>query len=209
MSEPTATPGPDDRATPIPPIPKPRYGEYAPGFGPDGPLAGAAPSAPPMPAPPAPPAPTTAPRSGSAPYGTFVPVGPAAAVPPYGARPERRTWDLVLTALLLALGFLGMMLGLFYGITLSEPSTLDEAFELQGLDGFSGEIGSAPTILIVSHVGLWLLALAASVLALLKRAIAFWIPLSAGLIAGMIFWVTILTVFLSDPGFLDAYSAIS
>lgn len=189
MSEPNSTPP----AQSTPPAPTFTYGQ---------------PAQPQQAAPPAqqPAVPPAQPRYGEyAPPGYVPPVyeqypGAAAPVPaqaPGGRR--RRTWDVVLTIVLLVLGLIGTALGLVYAAILTTPGLLDEALRQQGYGGFSGEIGDAPTIIIVSHIALYLVAVVLSIVLLVKRFIAFWVPLAAGVIAAVIFWVTLTGVLLSDP----------
>lgn len=189
MSEPNPPSQPTTPGTPEPPAPPagppappvPRYGEYAPaGY-----------------VPPNQPAPGYEQQAAAA--GQF----PGAAQP--GVR-KRRTWDVVLTSILLVLGFFGMLAGLGYAALFSDPVLLDDAFRQQGLDGFGGEIGSAPTVLIASHVILYLIALGGAIPLLVTKRIAFWVPLSAGVLATIIFWTTVVGVMLSDPNVISTYS---
>jgi hypothetical protein len=83
---------------------------------------------------------------------------------------------------------------------------LDEGFQQQGFNGFNGSVGSAPAILIISHVVLYLLALGVGLPLLITRHVAFWAPLAAGVIAAIIFWSTIISVMLSDPAVVSQYS---
>ena len=182
---------------PVPPAPPvPRYGEYAPGYTPEAPAAPAAASAP-VPAP----APT---------YGYATPAAPA--VPEYGygyvapGAPvvrRRRTWDLILTVVLLVIGLFGMGIGLLYGAILSDRTLLQESLSTQGYT-WDGEIGAAPAIIVVSHLLLYFGAVGASIPLLISGRVAFWVPLSAGVIAAIIFWVTIFGVFFSDPNFINS-----
>jgi hypothetical protein len=36
---------------------------------------------------------------------------------------------------------------------------------------------------------------------LIKKFVTFWLPLSVGIVAAIIFWVTVIGVFMSDPNF--------
>jgi len=165
---------------PVPPVPPvPRYGEYAP--------AGYVPPAP---------AADTTPYPAPAGYPVYAAAG--------GRR--RRTWDLVLTIVLLVLGLFGMGIGLLYAVILSDPTLLDTIFQQQGLDGFNGTVGAAPAVIVASHVILYLAVLGGSIPLLLSKRIAFWLPLAAGVIAAIIFWTALGSVFLSDPNFVATYS---
>jgi hypothetical protein len=163
--------------TPPPVPPVPQYGEYAP--------AGYIP-------------PTQAPQPGQAPTG--YPMHPALT----GRR--RRIWDLVLTIVLLVLGFFGMLAGLGYAVLFSDPALIDQGFQQQGLGGFNGEVGSAPQVLAISHIVLYLLALGGSLPLLITKRVAFWVPLSAGVLATIIFWTTVISVVMTDPAFVARYS---
>jgi hypothetical protein len=187
MSEPTQ---PTEPVPPVPPVP--RYGEYAPpGY--------VSPVQPVSPA---------APQYGQAgEYGQGgQPFGAASYPAQPGAR-RRKTWDLVLTIVLLALGLFGMLIGLVYAAIFADPATLDAVFEQQGLNGFNGEVGAAPAVISVSHVLLYLVALGGSIPLLIGKRVAFWLPLVAGVIAAVIFWATLIGVFLSDPTFVSTYSS--
>lgn len=174
-----------DKTPDVPPAPTFTYGEPAP------------------PAPAAPqPAPPQQPRYGEyAPPG-YVPPGyvpPAAIAPVEPAGRRRRTWDVVLTSVLLVVGLFGMGLGLLYAAALGDPALLDATFESLGLDGFAGDVGAAPVILGASHVVLYVAAVAIAIPLLVSKRIAFWAPLAAGVIAAIIFWATWLSVIMSDP----------
>jgi hypothetical protein len=128
--------------------------------------------------------------------------------PGFGSTPvaKRRTWDVVLTIILLVLGLGGTLLGVLYGIIFSSPELIDDAFRQQGLGGFDGEIGATPLVLIVSHVVLYLLAAGLSILLLVKKKIAFYIPLIAGVVAAIIFWSALVMLMMTDPDFVSTYA---
>jgi len=114
-------------------------------------------------------------------------------------------WDVVLTVILLVVGFIGMLIGLFYAFIFSDPALLDEAMVEGGLGGFNGEIGAGPAILAISHVVLYLVAAGVGILLLVTRRIAFWVPLTAGVIAAIVFWGTLMGILLSDPDLISTY----
>jgi hypothetical protein len=202
---PTAPPAPPQAppAPPAAPEPErpevPKYGEYAentygvPGYP-------ASQSAPPA-APPAPAAPGM-PAYGVPGYGA-----PGYGAPAYAAPVrKRRTWDLVLTIILLVLAVFGVLIGLVYAGIFASPDLLDQAMQQQGYGGFSGDPGAAPAVLAISHIVLFLAAVGLSIPLLIRgRIVVFWIPLTAGVIAAIIFWVTVFAVILSDPGFISKY----
>jgi hypothetical protein len=173
MSEPNSA---SDPTPEVPKAPSFTYGESAPT---------------PAPAPSSPlPPPTYGERTpdyAAAPaYGT-----PAPGQHPYGTPPpRRRTWDLVLTIILLVVGFFGMLSGIGMAAVFTDPLFEEQYSEMLGQQGISGtlEFGSFPAIVMISHVVLYVLALGLSILLLVKRKIAFYVPLSAGVIAAIIFW---------------------
>ena len=178
MSDPNATPPvppapPGPPAPPVPPVPQ--YGEYAPGgYVAPQPVAG-----PPQPLP----------------YG-------AASYPQQAPARQRKTWDLVLTVVLLVLGFFGMIIGVLYAAFLGE--ILQEAYRQEGLGTFSGDTGAAGSIIVVSHVVLYLIAVGGSIPLLLSKRVAFWLPLAAGVIAAIIFWGALFVVMLNDPTLMNS-----
>ena len=99
-----------------------------------------------------------------------------------------------------------MSLGLVYAWIFSQPELLDEVFRQQGFSGFSGDSGSGGAIIAISHVVLYLVAVGLSILLLVKKKIAFYVPLAAGVIAAVIFWGTLIAIVSSDPALLTEYS---
>jgi hypothetical protein len=190
---PPTTPPAPPAAPPAPPVAPepqrpdvPKYGEYAenvygvPGY----PTAGAAaPAAPGMPA-----------------------YAPASGAPAYAAPVRtRRTWDVVLTCILLVLGLFGMSLGLLYAWAFANPDILSGALAQQGLTG-NLEPGAAPAVISISHIVLYLLALGLSIPLLIRgKGIVFWIPLVIGVVAAVIFWVSLGIVISSDSTLLNSY----
>jgi uncharacterized membrane protein (DUF485 family) len=198
---PTAPPAPPEAppAPPAPPEPErpavPQYGEYAPaGY--------VSPVQPVQPA--------GTPSAPVNPYG--VPVYGAPAVAPVGSAPayaplpkKRRTWDVVLTIILLVVAFFGMIIGIAYAAIFSDPDVLSQAMSSAGYGTFTGSAGAAPTVLVVSHIVLFLLALGLSIPLLIRgRIVVFWIPLAIGVVAAIIFWASLVTVLLNDPGFITS-----
>jgi hypothetical protein len=166
------------------------------------------------PIPPVPPAPPAPPVPAYGEYAPTPPAPPAAPVYGYAAAPEygypaaptgrrRRTWDVVVTIVLLAIGLFGAGIGVLYGFIFLNPQLLDQVFAQQGYESFQGDVGSAGPILILSHAILYVITVGLSIFMLVKGFITFWLPLSVGVIAAVIFWVTVFTVFLSDPNFTN------
>ena len=150
-------------------------------------------------------------------YGEYAPPGYVPPVPgpndlkplPYdGVAPgapagrTRRTWDVVLTVILLVLGLIGASLGVIYGVMFTDPDLLRDVLAQQGYPGFDPQPGAVPAVLVISHVVLYLLAVGGSIPLLIGKRIAFWVPLAAGIVAAIIFWSCMFIVISSDPGFL-------
>lgn len=188
MSEPNSA---SDQTPEVPKAPSFTYGEAAP---------------PPAPAP-APSSPLPPPTYGertpdyaAAPaYGT-----PAPGQQPYGhPAPRRRTWDLVLTVILLVIGLVGAAIGIIYGVIFMNPELLAIGLEQQGLDPTVGDTSGAGILIVVSHVLLYLIALGLGILLLVKRKIAFYVPLAAGVIAAVIFVAALVAVSTEIPGLMS------
>jgi hypothetical protein len=196
MSEPNSA---SDPTPPVPPAPSFTYGSPT-----AQPAAPAQPAAAAQPLPPPAygerlPDPTGAPAYAAPAYGA--PVAGAA----YPAPPKRRrTWDLVLTIILLIVGLFGMGIGLIYAAIFSDPALVqevfDEAYGQSGLGGWNGSVGAAPAVIAISHIVLYLVAVGVGILLLIRNKIAFWVPLAAGVVAAIVFWGSLFAIVLSDPG---------
>ncbi len=114
---------------------------------------------------------------------------------------QRKTWDVILTSLLLVLGLIGATLGIAYGVMFTDPDLLRDVLADQGYPGFDPKPGAVPAVLVISHVVLYVVALGGIALLATKR-VAFWLPLAAGVVAAIIFWSCLFIVVSSDPGFL-------
>lgn len=228
--QPSVPPVPDSGAAPTPPAPvagtpAPRYGEFAPveqtPAAPAPPAYPGTASAAPVGYPHAAQSPTGYPQSTPQQQGysqqgypqpgypqpAYAQQGPVYGQPGFGQTPikRRRTWDVVLTIILLVLGLGGMLLGVLYGVIFSSPELIDDAFRQQGLDGFNGSVGATPLVLILSHVVLYLAAVGVSILLLIKKKIAFYVPLIAGVVAAIVFWAALVSLMLTDPAFSTMY----
>ena len=180
MSEPTSAPDPTPE---VPKAPSFTYGDTPPA---------AAPASNPLPPPT---------------YGERMPdyaAAPAYGTPVYGAAvplvKPRRTWDMVLTIILLIVGFVGMLAGIGMAAVMSDPLFADQYNEMLGQQGIDGNVdfGSFPAVVTISHVVLYLLALGISIPLLIKNKIAFYVPLSAGVVAAIVFWAGYLAVVFSS-----------
>ncbi len=121
------------------------------------------------------------------------------------ARPSRR-WDVILSAVLLAYGAANVVSGL--GQFADVPRLIDQVFAAQGVGEFT-PTSNATTVGIVinvTNVVLYLIALVLTVLRLRRGRLAFWIPLTAGVAAGLFAGVLIVSLMVGDPAFLSQLS---
>ena len=119
------------------------------------------------------------------------------------ARPDerpRRAWDLPLTVGLLVLGFL-LTLQSIEGF-LNFGSTVSQSVSQAGLDvEFGPEADVAGIILLLIHFALLLAALGVSVALLRAHRLAFWVPLTAGVLATIADVVTLFVLMLGNPAY--------
>lgn len=166
------------------PRPLPKYGEYAP-----------VPPVDPGVVPPVPPIDLAV-----APLVTDQP----AAAPGTGGTPgTRRTWDVVLTAVLLLFGVWDVVTG--YPRFAELDVALRSAYEDQGIGAFTADT-LATTMGLVINIGrvvLLVVAIVVSLRLIARRRLSFWAPLGAGVIAGLFVVVCILVVVLRDPALAD------
>lgn len=209
MSEPNTPPVPP--VPPAPQVPPVQQGTPAPRFGEFAPVETATPEASAL-------APDAAPvASGSQPIGSQPTFEQPAAQPAYGqpaygqlpygqlpstpaatAAPRRKVWDIVLTIVLLTLGLGGMLIGVLYGALL--PLVFDAVYTEYGLSSYQddGSLQAPVAVIVGSHLVLYVLALGLSILLLVKRKIAFYVPLVAGVIATIVFWSVLVSAILND-----------
>ncbi len=172
---------------PTPPVERPRYGEYLPAGSP-----------PPYQTPPAYQAPQQQAASdyyGGMPY--YQPVPPVR---------TRKVGDLVATCVLLALGLFGMLGGIVTSAALG--SALAQEYDRYGV-AYHGStaLPVMATVIWVSHLVLFLAAVGGSIPLLVKRRIAFWVPLVAGVLAAVVFWGCLIGLITGDPALMDAIQA--
>lgn len=131
------------------------------------------------------------------------PIPTEAAVPAAPPPRARRSWDVILTFALLAIGLYTVVAG--YGSFPNLPALFDQVFAQLGVGDFTSDdaaraVGFAGNVV---QTALWLVAAVLSSRSLRANRIAFWWPLGAGMIAGIIVVTMIVIVIASDP----AYSA--
>jgi hypothetical protein len=138
------------------------------------------------------------------PAGAQVPVAPPAYSPTYGAPPKpRHTWDLVLTVILLVVGLFGMLGGVLFGVAFGDPAFADQLERAVAQQGVSGELDfrGFGVLVIISHVVLYLVAVGVSIPLLVAKKIAFWVPLTAGVIAAIVLWGGYFAIIFSSVDF--------
>jgi Family of unknown function (DUF6264) len=119
----------------------------------------------------------------------------------------RRIWDVVLTSILLAFGAYSVLSSLRAFSNFG--SIVASAFEQRGLGAFSS-FGLASGVgfgLNVFGVVLLGIAILVSVRLLRSNRLAFWVPLSAGVLNVIIIVVGMIAVMVSDPAFTDQLSS--
>ena len=150
-----------------------------------------------------------------APPGYVSPVAPPPPAPEYGAPTyyvappvvrKTRTADVAITSVLLALGLIGMFIGVATALGLREALT-DQATKYGVTYDAPANLAALGAVIVISHVVLYLAALGASIPLLITRRIAFWVPLVAGVVAGIIYWAILFSLIASDQGLMDAVTA--
>ena len=141
---------------------------------------------------------------------TAPPPAPESGAPSYYAapRPDRKPKpaDVVVTSVLLALGLLGMFFGLLASVGLG-PGLSKQAAQYDVTYHQPANLGALTAVIAISHVVLFLAALGISIPLLVKRRLAFWVPLVAGVIAAIIFWVVLFMLVFSDQALVNAITA--
>jgi hypothetical protein len=199
MTTPWQPPGsavPNPPSAPAP-LPQPRYGEYAPpGYVSPVP----APNTDPLGTEPSSTQPTNGEHSSGQQSNAQPPIVYATTTP---VARSPKTADIVVTCILLFVGLIGMLIAIAAPAIL--PQALLDEYQKYGLNyERPANLTSVATILIVSHVILWLAAAGGSIPLMVKRRIAFWVPLTAGFLAAILFWSLTISLLLSDPALATA-----
>lgn len=127
--------------------------------------------------------------------------GRGSARPTTADRPERRTWDILLTVVLLGLGLYTVGSGYLAYSNLGE--VMDQVFRQIGIGGFTS-VDLAATlgvVIMVSHTIIWIAGALLGARALKRNKIAFIWPLAAGVLATLVVFVLIAILMISDPSF--------
>jgi hypothetical protein len=139
-------------------------------------------------------------------YGQYAPVTTPAPAPPEPAAPVAatkplRTWDLLLTTVLLLFGVYDVVTGFSQFSHLAEA--LQAAYTSQGFGTFTSDALAAGVGLAINVVRIAALAVAIVVSLLLIRIgrRAFWVPLAAAAFAALFVIISVIVVILGDPAF--------
>ena len=150
------------------------------------------------------------PHPGRPPYPGPQPPSPGAPAPGPGQQARlgqpAPTWNLTLTVLLGVFGFFGMS----YSIATLQaiPASMQLLHSTNGL----GEYTPAPVVGTLVAVGsilmavIWAVSAGISAWMLVKRRLAFWIPLVAGIVAMVVLLIFAGAVLATDPVLLGFYS---
>jgi hypothetical protein len=177
---------------PTTPVERPRYGEYLPAGSP-----------PPYQAPPVyqaqPTYPTYPGQQQPTPEG--YPGSPY--YQPVPVVRTRKVADLVVTCILLALGLFGMLFGILTSADLG--GALASAAAQRGVTyEATSALPVVANLIWVSHLLLFLAAVGGSIPLLVKRRVAFWLPLTAGVLAAIVYWGGIFALILGDSALVNA-----
>lgn len=139
--------------------------------------------------------------------------GPAAPRPlaTPGSKPQpaaqARTLDRMVSIMLLAFGLINVLSVLpgFLGL----GSVLNSAFQQYGLGHYTPTTLTSVIgiVLVAVYGGGWIATAAATVLSLRAGRTSFWIPLAAGVVAGIIAMVCFVILFVNDPAFVQYVSS--
>ena len=144
-------------------------------------------------------------------YGEYAPIGSA---PTFGSTPggeqpsptpasRRRTWDVLLTAFLLVLGVFDVVRS--YGEFAHLDATLRTLYADQGWGDYTSASLALTAGLIANAVRIALLtiAIAVSLALIAKNRLAFFVPLSAAVAAGLVVLACVLIAVLGDPALMQ------
>ena len=114
--------------------------------------------------------------------------------------------------MLLVIGVLGMWgdIGTLQSLPDQLPIAIRDASEMLGTDvaGFEYVPGpEVPGILLagsIAQIVLWVLTAWWSIARLRARKLAFWVPLSAGVVSIVLLYTTMFVIVLNDPALVDA-----
>jgi hypothetical protein len=150
----------------------------------------------------------TAPPSG-APAGGWGASHPGVPVQAAGSGRQATTWDLTLTVLLGVFGFFGML----YSIATLQaiPASMQLLHSTNGLGDYTPApiVGTLVLAGSVTIAALWLVSAVVAAWLLVKRRLAFWVPLVAGIVAMLALLIFAGAVLATDPVLLGFYSGVT
>lgn len=171
--------------------PRPRYGEYAPGYAPQPPASAA----------PQPPSPNVATQP-PPPYFQPHPYGQAPA-PGSQAPRARNSLDVIFTVIMLVIGAVAM------GYSVLEAFALNEIYQVYGISGDEPSYAWAQLTIFITQPLIYVICLAVTIPLMVKRRLSFWVPLSCGVLAALVFWIVVLAALLGDPNIVHHFQRVS
>jgi uncharacterized BrkB/YihY/UPF0761 family membrane protein len=124
--------------------------------------------------------------------------------PHYDGKPPFRTADLIVSIILLFVGLL-VTLGVCATALQLGPAMQQQydAYEL-GAYTATSTLAIAQALIIASHLLLLVIAIPVTIVLINKRKISFWLPLTAGALAAIVFWIAITVLVALDPQLMNA-----
>lgn len=132
-------------------------------------------------------------------------VSPPAAVP---APADARRRDVIASVTLLSLGFVSTIYTVFSATELD--GALRQLYVMYGGEGDYAPAANLPlagAVLVTSHLVLFAAAVLLTASRVRAGKISFWVPLVAGLVAGIVFFTTVTIVIAIDPALVEAAMA--
>jgi uncharacterized BrkB/YihY/UPF0761 family membrane protein len=121
--------------------------------------------------------------------------------PPVARKP--RTADVAVTCILLTVGLISVLISLSLPPQIASVVTqVDARYGVRNPD--TTGVAALGLGITISQIAIYLVALGVSIPLMVKRRLAFWVPLTAGAVAAIAFWVLFVAALLSDPRVLDA-----
>ena len=118
-----------------------------------------------------------------------------------------RMADTVISVVLLVLGAIGTLIAFFTAWALDAyMQGVYDAYELGTYEPTSGYVPTQ-AFLVASHLLLVALSTPLTILLLAKRKVAFWLPLTAGVVATIAFWAALFVLMYSDPAISEYLSS--
>ncbi|WP_285116147.1 DUF6264 family protein [Leifsonia sp. fls2-241-R2A-40a] len=134
---------------------------------------------------------------------------PVAPGRPAAPREGAPTWNLTLTVLLAVFGFFGMS----YSIATLQaiPASMQLLHSTNGLGDYTPVplVGTLVLVGSILMVAIWIVSAVIAALLLVKRRLAFWVPLVAGIVAMVVLLIFAGAVLATDPVLLGFYSGVT